>query len=236
MHRRSFAIAAIALLVVACGTTTPSREPANAAPSEPTAPSASSPATANDSPSAATASGATELRPGLRELKPGRYGRVGFQPQITFEIDEGWFVGSLANDFFDIQQDKGSPDVVAVQFARVDDILGANSAIVTAATADAAAEALRANPGLVVIDDDVSRISGLEVTTVTVENQGTATCGILDVSLGRLSIDPGRRLRVSFLDAADGVLAVMVGGSVAEWEHAVTIAEPVVDSVVIGGG
>jgi hypothetical protein len=225
---------AIALLVVACGTTTSSREPASAAPSE-TAPSTSSSPSANDSPSAATASGATELRPGLRELKPGRYSRVGFQPQITFDIDEGWFVGSLANDFFDIQQDKGSPDVVAVQFARVDDVLGANAAIVTAATADAAAEALRANPGLVVIDDDVSRISGLAATTVTVENRGTATCGILDVSLGRLSIDPGRRLRVSFLDAGTGVLAVMVGGSVAEWEHALTIAEPVVDSVVVDG-
>jgi hypothetical protein len=55
----------------------------------------------------------------------------------------------------------------------------------------------------------------------------------MQVSAGTLSIDPGRKLWISLFDTADGLLAVMVGGSVAGWERALTIAEPVLESVVI---
>jgi microcompartment protein CcmL/EutN len=51
---------------------------------------------------------------------------------------------------------------------------------------------------------------------------------------GPLGIDPGRRLWVAFLDTPDGLLAVMVGGSVAEWQAALDAAEPVLESVRIG--
>jgi hypothetical protein len=36
-------------------------------------------------------------------------------------------------------------------------------------------------------------------------------------------------------DTPDGVVAVMVGGSVARWDDALRLAEPVLESVTIGG-
>ena len=44
----------------------------------------------------------------------------------------------------------------------------------------------------------------------------------------------GRRLWIALFDTPDGVLAVMVGGSVAGWEGALSAAEPVLESIVIG--
>jgi len=40
---------------------------------------------------------------------------------------------------------------------------------------------------------------------------------------------------VSVFDTPDGLLAVMVGGSVDPWEDALLEAEPVLESVDIGG-
>ena len=51
---------------------------------------------------------------------------------------------------------------------------------------------------------------------------------------GPLGIDPGRRLWVAFLDTPDGLMAVMVGGSAAEWHEAMDVAEPVLESIQIG--
>jgi hypothetical protein len=69
-----------------------------------------------------------------------------------------------------------------------------------------------------------------------VENQGSSTASVMQVQPGVLGFDPGRRLWISLLDTPDGLLAVIVGGSVAEWERALAEAEPVLESVVIGGG
>ena len=50
-----------------------------------------------------------------------------------------------------------------------------------------------------------------------------------------VAISPQRRLWVSFFDVpGDGVLAVMVGGSVARWDKSLAAAEPVLESVRIG--
>jgi hypothetical protein len=51
---------------------------------------------------------------------------------------------------------------------------------------------------------------------------------------GALGIDPGRRLWIAFFDTPDGLLAIMVGGSVARWDDALAAAEPVLESVQIG--
>src|SRR5262245_66616600 len=52
-------------------------------------------------------------------LAAGRYTRAGFEPRITFEVSDGaWAAVQLFDGFFDIQQDVGSPDVLAVQFCR----------------------------------------------------------------------------------------------------------------------
>ena len=58
----------------------------------------------------------------------------------------------------------------------------------------------------------------------------------MQVSAGTLSIDPGRKLWISFFDTADGLLAVMVGGSIAQWDRTLTVAEPVLESVQIDAG
>ena len=50
---------------------------------------------------------------------------------------------------------------------------------------------------------------------------------------GALRIDPGR-LWMAFFDTPDGLLAIMVGGSVATWDEALGAAEPVLESVRIG--
>ena len=56
----------------------------------------------------------------------------------------------------------------------------------------------------------------------------------MQVPPGALGIDPRRRLWIAFFDAHDGLLAIMVGGSVARWDEALAVAEPVLESVRIG--
>jgi hypothetical protein len=150
-------------------------------------------------------------------------------------VGEGWFAGTLNDGFFDIQQDRGTPDVIAVQFARVDAIVDATGSTVPSTSAEEAARTIEANPGLEVIAHDDSRLGGLTGFTVEVENTSGSHTSILDVAVGRLGIDSGRRLWISLFDTPDGLLAVMVGGSTAGWDRALAVAEPVLESVVIVG-
>jgi hypothetical protein len=168
-------------------------------------------------------------------LAPGRYTRSAFEPRITFEVDGPWRAIQLLPGFFDIQQQVGSPDVIAVQFARPDGIYGADGQLVAATTAEAAASALQANAAFTVLGSDESRMDGIAGQVVEVENPASATgnAAILRVPPGPLGIDPGRRLWVAFFDTPEGLLAIMVGGSVARWEEALTAAEPVLESVTI---
>jgi hypothetical protein len=217
----------VTLLVFACGTpTSPTPTDGSSAPS----PTATPTIEAIESPS----DGVTELQSGSEQLAPGTYTRSGFQPPITFAVEEGWFAGTLASGFFDVQQDRGTPDVIAVQFGLVQNVVGAGGATMAATSAAEAARAIAENPGLEVLGESESRMSGLIGANLEVENATTAHTAVLDVSVGRLGIDPGRRLWISLFDTDDGVLAIMVGGSAAQWERALGTAEPVLESVVIG--
>ncbi len=224
----------MAILVVAgCGPAAGSAQPSQLV-SSPAAPaSASAAASTTVEPSADLVS-PREIVAG--PLPAGTYTRASFRPRITFELDEGWVAGSLAPGFFDVQQQAGTPDVMAVQFASVDAVVGADGVALPATTAQEAAAAIGANPGLTVLGESESRLGGATGRTVEVENGGTAHAGILDVPAGRLGIDPQRRLWISLFDTAEGVLAVMVGGSVGDWDHALAVAEPVLESVVIEVG
>jgi hypothetical protein len=166
-------------------------------------------------------------------LEAGRYTRSGFEPRIELELDGTWQAVQLFDGFFDVQQDVGTPDVIAVQFAKPSRIDGADGSAEPAGAADAA-ELVHANPDLTVIESSDSRIGGLSGHQVTVANDGAAHARILLVPPGPLGIDPGRRLWIAFFDTDDGLLAIMVGGSTARWEEALTAAEPVLESVVIG--
>lgn len=214
----------------ACQATGPSPTPATASETGALSASAAPSAGATSASASATARGL----PASGELDAGSYTRAAFQPPITFTLEEGWSVGSVSTGFFDVQQQKGTPDVIAVQFASVQAVVGGSGQTVAATQAADAAAAIAQNPGLTVLGESDSRLGGLTGFTVEVENAGDAHVGILDVPPGRLGIDPERRLWVSLFDTANGVIAVMVGGSTDDWEHALLVAEPVLESVVIG--
>lgn len=214
MRRRAIGLPAVAMLAIACGSSTPSVEPTAA------------------SPAVSTAAGPVEIRGG--ELAPGTYTHSGFEPRITFDVDEGWQGVQNTSGFFDIQQDPDSPDVIAIQFGNVDAVFGADGASVDIGQAADAVPAIAENPGLKVLAQSPSQMSGLEGITVEVENAAEGDVPVLRVPAGPLAISPERRLWVSFFDTPDGVLAVMVGGSVARWAESLAAAEPVLESVHIG--
>jgi hypothetical protein len=230
VRRRAIGLPAVAMLAIACGSSTPTPSPAApsvAAPS--TAPSVE-PSTA--SPPASAAGGPLEIRGG--DLAPGTYTRSGFEPRITFDVEEGWQGVQNTSGFFDIQRDPDTPDVIAVQFGNVDAVFGSDGAPVEIDQAADAVPAIAENPGLKVIGQSPSLMSGLEGFTVEVENAAEGDVPILRVPAGPLAISPERRLWVSFFDTPEGVLAVMVGGSVDRWEDSLAAAEPVLESVHIG--
>jgi hypothetical protein len=125
------AFVALALVLVACAgpaaTESPTTEPS------PEASLTSEPGMADD---------ATELiGTGSDPLPPGRYTRAQFSPRITFELDGPWFSVNRVTGFFDVQQEVGSPDVIAVQFGKPDRVYGADGSGVRVDDAASAAEA-----------------------------------------------------------------------------------------------
>ena len=223
MRLGAFGLLAVVIVAAACGTTTPTPTPTATSPEPSTVPPAAS---------ASTAAGPFEIRGG--DLAPGTYTHSGFEPRITFDVGEGWQGVQNANGFFDVQQDPDTPDVIAVQFGNVDAVFGEDGAEVEIGQAADAVPIIRENPGLTILGESPSLMSGLEGFTVEVENAAEGDVPVLRVPAGPLAISPERRLWVSFFDTPNGVLAVMVGGSVARWDESLAAAEPVLESVRIG--
>jgi hypothetical protein len=217
----------VLIIAAACGTTAPTGTPTatRAAPSP-------GPATASPAAAASTAAGPLEIRGG--DLAPGTYTHSGFDPRITFDVGEGWQGVQNAGGFFDIQQDPDTPDVIAVQFGNVDAVFGEDGSAVEIDQAADTIPIIRENPGLTILGESPSLMSGLEGFTVEVENAAEGDVPVLRVPAGPLAISPERRLWVSFFDTPNGVLAVMVGGSVARWDESLAAAEPILESVRIG--
>ena len=176
----------------------------------------------------------SELEPTDGPLAPGTYTRPGFVPALTIELDAGWRAVQAFDGFFDVQRDEtiGTPHVVAVQFARPTGVFGPDGLTAPSDAAEAA-ELLMANAAFDVVESGPSRMGGLAGHQVTVENAGEAHARVLAVPPGLLGIDPGRRLWVTFSDTDDGLLAIMVGGSAAEWQAALDAAGPVLESVAV---
>lgn len=230
------ALLAIAACAPAVSTSPPSPTSSPGTPSgsaRPASPRVTQPAT-SASPSGPVA---RELPPPPTVLDAGRYTRPGFEPRITFEVAAGeWQAAQQLEGFFDIQRDAGTPDVIAVQFARPSGAYGAGGAVVTVASAAEAAAAIEANPGLVVLGTSDSRMSGRTGIVLEVENPASsgAHVEVLRVPPGPLGIDAGRRLWIALFDTPEGLLAILVGGSVATWDAALLAAEPVLETVTIG--
>ncbi|HEU5203410.1 MAG TPA: hypothetical protein VFU17_03880 [Candidatus Limnocylindrales bacterium] len=217
MRRRAFGPLAILFVIAACGSTTTQ---------------SAAPTVTQGAATASAVAGPLEIRGG--DLPPGNYTHSGFEPRITFDLDEGWRGVQNTNGFFDVQQDPDTPDVIAVQFGNAEAVFGEDRAAVEIDEAADAAPNIRENAGLNVIGESPSLMSGLEGYTVEVENATEGDVQVLRVPAGPLAIAPDRRLWMSFFDTPNGVLAVMVGGSVARWKDSLAIAEPVLESVRIG--
>ena len=178
--------------------------------------------------------GVANLRETGEPLEPGRYSFRDFGgPIVSFDVDGPWQTGQLFDGYFDIHQDVESPDVIDVQFARPSGIHGADGSQVPTDAADAVA-LLDANPEIEVIETSVSRIGELDGSQVTVENTGSEVATFMDLPPGTIGINEGRRLWIAFFDTDDGLLAIMIGGSVAKWDEALAAAEPVLESIEIG--
>lgn len=177
-----------------------------------------------------------ELKRGNDPLAPGTYRPPGFRPAVTFTIEsDGWVAGTLSDGFFDIQQNPRAPDVIAIQFGLVLAVAGAGGSLETVDTAAEALAAIKTNPRLVVVGESESRLGGLSGFTVEVDNVDPTTTPVLRVSVGVLGFDPGRSLWISLLDSPDGVVAVIVGSTTAERDRALSLAEPVLESVLFEG-
>ncbi len=192
--------------------------------------------TASPSPSPLP-SGVTNLQPSDEPLAPGRYAARLFEPRVIFEADGPWVAVQMVDGFFDIQQDVDSPDVIAVQFARPTAIHGADGPQEPTDAADAVA-LIGDNPDLDVVETDTSRIGGLDASRVMIENTGDERANFMGLPPGTIALPPERRIWIAFFDTDDGLLAIMISGSIERWDDALTAAEPVVESIEIvpGGG
>lgn len=185
---------------------------------------------------AETAIAANDVADSTGELAPGRYTWREFEPRVTFELDGPWHAVELFRNFFDVQQDVGSPDVISVHFGLPDQVAASPDDAAAITSAEQAVSTLRSNTRLVVVESSAARIGGLTGFQVTVENPAKAAdlTPVVRVTPGVLQISPGRRLLCAFFDTPQGVLAIMVGGSVEKWDAALAAAEPVLQSVTIG--
>ena len=190
--------------------------------------------TATPSPSPLPSGVANITDTGEDTLAPGRYTRHDFVPRVFFEIDDQWAGRQVFDGFFDIQQgDSADPDVIAVQFARPTALHGAEGAQEPTDAADAAA-ILATNPNLEVVETSTSQIGGLDGSQITIENAAASRAEFMQLPPGTIGLLPERRLWIAFFDTDDGLLAIMVGGSVEQWDEALAAAEPVLESIEIG--
>ena len=198
-----------------CSGSSPAGQPA-------TSPSPTSPA-ASTSPATG---GARSLDGAPDPLPAGRYTKPGFAPAVSFHVTAGWHAVQDVPGFFDVERQPGSLDVIAVQFARP----------TGARTAREAVAQLRHRHGLVVRSTAQQRIGGAAAVRIVVDNadpdlQAQRFADALTVEAGTLSLGSGRRLQIDLIDTSDGLLAILVGGSVRRWASTQRVAEPVVRSV-----
>jgi hypothetical protein len=149
---------------------------------------------------------------------------------ITFEVGSGWTYEQQAPEFFDIEQNVGSPDVIAVQFAGVG--MDPQPREIVAG--------IEANDEIKVIGrEDVDLDCHLTATRLTVEPTAPDTTEpprfvhVVNVLAGPLSIATGRRLQLDIFNFHMGGAIIMVGGSIAHWDEALAAAQPVLGSLVL---
>lgn len=218
---RRLLVSSLALVLVACAGPAPS----------PGAPTATETAEATTPEASSEGGEVAELPAPRSEIPPGTYTRSAFAPRVTFELGTGWTAEQLTAGFFDVEQDAGSVDVIAVQFGQV---VGHDSAEeAAAAVAENVSLVVQAGPEEVVLGGR----SGVQLTVDTVDppdTQPPVFRQIVSVAAGPLSIASGRRLQLTFVDTDAGLLVVLVGGSIRSWDATLEAATPVLESLTIG--
>ena len=206
MLGRLVAVGIVAVLAAGCGSTPPSAT----APvtQQPTAPASASPSAAGELPD----------EPG--DLAPGRYAPTAVLG-VSFEVEEGWSSRTTANGWFELQREMGDDDVIV----RI--------AMVGVESADAAARAVQATPGITVLASSDSRMSGLTGPNLELENATDDRIDLLPDPPGVIGLDPGQRMWLSVFDASDGVLAISVVSDTGMWDSALLAVEPFLELVVI---
>ncbi len=108
---------------------------------------------------------------------------------------------------------------------------------VTSLHAAAIVEILRTNAALDVGVANTAPIAGLPARTVDIDtttargSEPPIFSPVLRIAAGPISLASARRLRVALLELPDGPLAILVGGSIARWDHTLAVALPVVASI-----
>jgi hypothetical protein len=173
-------------------------------------------------------------------LAPGRYTEPGFRPRLSFEIRAtGWVARQFADGFFDIQLGPVTPDVIAVQLCRPIAVQAGPTAELATASAGPAIAALRSNPALAISPTRRGRLAGRPARTIDVDTTSPRDTDppvfspVLRVAAGPISLASARRLRITFVELPDGLLAVLVGGSIAGWSAAEAAAAPILASLRI---
>jgi hypothetical protein len=150
-------------------------------------------------------------------------------PSLAFAVGDGWTTVQQYPEFFDIQDDPSSLDVVAVQFIIA---TGFN-------TADEAAADIEGRDNLHVSDrEQVSSgfATGIRLvvdTTDPANSDPVIFRPVLNTPPGPISIGSGRRLQVNLFTRPEGVLAILVGGSIAQWDRALQVSASVLESVAL---
>ena len=160
------------------------------------------------------------------ELEAGRYRHDPFDPPLSFRVGAGWRAVQDVPGFFDIEHGLGTPDVIAVQVARP----------VGGATAAELGRAIEAREGVRVVSSSPVEVAGIAGRSLVVDAADPDIAAnrfvpVFEVALGPISIASGRSLRVDLLDTPEGLLGVLVGGSVRRWEATIAAAEPVLASI-----
>ncbi len=227
MPRLRKVLPVVVLIVAACGpASSPSPSGTPAASPSPVVPSSSPSASAGD---------VLVLTAGSEPLPAGTYANPAFRPTVQFAIEDGWFAGTVTDGFFDVQQEKGTPDVIAVQFAHVDGVASAAASPMSATTASAAVKAIHANPTLVVVDESASRMSGSRGPQRHRREPGNRG-RTRHAGFGRHAVDRSGAQALDLALRHGGRPARGHGGRIHEqWDKALTVAEPVLESVQIGG-
>ena len=168
-----------------------------------------------------------------QELLAGFYTQPDFEPPVSFRVGPGWTTVQQALGFFDIQDDPGSLDVVAVQFTRA---TGFDTAEEAAADIEGRANLAVGERKTVTVNSFSGGITGIRLvvdTTDAADSDPIIFRPVLNTPAGPLSIGSGRRLQIHLFTISDGVLAILVGGSIAEWSRTVRLSKPVLESTVV---